>query len=191
MVRHGAKACIVSRTQERLDKAAREMMSSIKGAEVLPVAADVRKPEDLERAVAKCVEKFGRIDVGFSADSRWPVNLTLGPTTVPDPTTMTIIRQIVVCGAAGNFLAPTEKLSYNAFKVRLAPRRPSLPHLTMDTADCHRNRPSRIFQHLQSCLPLLEKGRPRNRQCLVRRMIFREGTHLTKAHSLWINNTVS
>jgi len=85
MVRHGAKACIVSRTQERLDKAAREMMSAVPGSEVLPIAADVRKPDELEAAAKKCVEKFGRID-------------------------------IVVCGAAGNFLAPAEKLSYNAFK---------------------------------------------------------------------------
>lgn len=49
------------------------------------LATDVRKPEELEAAARKCVEKFGRID-------------------------------IVVCGAAGNFLAPAERLSYNAFR---------------------------------------------------------------------------
>lgn len=50
-----------------------------------PVAADVRKPEQVEQAVAKAIEKFGRIDY-------------------------------LINGAAGNFLAPFENLSYNAFR---------------------------------------------------------------------------
>lgn len=50
-----------------------------------PIAADVRQPEQVEQAVAKTIEKFGRIDY-------------------------------LINGAAGNFLAPFENLSYNAFR---------------------------------------------------------------------------
>jgi peroxisomal 2,4-dienoyl-CoA reductase len=61
---HGAAgACIVSRTQERLDAAKKELEGKIPGAKVLAVAADVRKPEEMLEAARKCVEKFGRIDV--------------------------------------------------------------------------------------------------------------------------------
>ncbi|KAI9023962.1 2,4-dienoyl-CoA reductase [Hyaloraphidium curvatum] len=85
MLRHGAKATIFSRTQERLDRAAEQMRKDIPGAEVLAISGDVRNPEDLEKAVKATVERFGKID-------------------------------IVVAGAAGNFLAPIEQLSYRAFK---------------------------------------------------------------------------
>ncbi|CDH54369.1 -dienoyl-reductase [Lichtheimia corymbifera JMRC:FSU:9682] len=84
MVRHGAKAVIVSRTLSKLEKAAKEMREAT-GGDVFPVAADVRKPEQVEQAVAKAIEKFGRIDY-------------------------------LINGAAGNFLAPFENLSYNAFR---------------------------------------------------------------------------
>ncbi|KAI9499038.1 hypothetical protein BDB00DRAFT_798026 [Zychaea mexicana] len=84
MVTHGAKAVIISRNFEKLQKAAEEMSKATNG-EVIPVQADVRKPEDVERAVAKTIEKFGRID-------------------------------FLINGAAGNFLAPFDGLSYNAFR---------------------------------------------------------------------------
>ncbi|KAF7721034.1 hypothetical protein EC973_005532 [Apophysomyces ossiformis] len=84
MVRHGAKAVIISRSQDKLEKAAKEMQQAT-GGEVLPIPADVRKPEDVERAVQKTIEKFGRIDY-------------------------------LINGAAGNFLAPFQNLSYNAFR---------------------------------------------------------------------------
>ncbi|CAG8522116.1 12045_t:CDS:2, partial [Dentiscutata heterogama] len=84
MLRHGAKAAIISRSQGKLDKAAEEMRKEI-GAEVLAIAADVRKPEDVIKAVELTIEKFGRID-------------------------------ILVNGAAGNFLAAVENLSYRAFR---------------------------------------------------------------------------
>ncbi|CAG8752956.1 3496_t:CDS:2 [Dentiscutata erythropus] len=84
MLRHGAKAAIISRSQDKLDKAAEEMRKEI-GAEVLAIAADVRNPEDVIKAVELTIEKFGRID-------------------------------ILVNGAAGNFLASAEKLSYRAFR---------------------------------------------------------------------------
>ncbi|ORX47699.1 NAD(P)-binding protein [Hesseltinella vesiculosa] len=84
MVQHGAKAVIISRSLEKLEKAAAKMRSAT-GGQVLAVAADVRKPADVENAVKKSIEAFGRID-------------------------------FLINGAAGNFLAPFEKMSYNAFK---------------------------------------------------------------------------
>lgn len=85
MLRHGAKVCIFSRTQSKLDDAAAEMRRDIPGAQVLAISGDVREPADLEKAMATTAEKFGGID-------------------------------IVVVGAAGNFLALAENLSYKAFK---------------------------------------------------------------------------
>ncbi|KAI9275894.1 hypothetical protein BDA99DRAFT_457643 [Phascolomyces articulosus] len=61
VVRHGGKAVIISRSLDKLQKAAKEM-SEATGGEVIAVQADVRKPEDVENAVAKTIEKFGRID---------------------------------------------------------------------------------------------------------------------------------
>ncbi|KAI8149968.1 NAD-P-binding protein [Fennellomyces sp. T-0311] len=84
MVRHGAKAVIISRNFAKLEKAAQEM-SKATGGEVFPVQADVRKPADLENAVAKTIERYGQIDY-------------------------------LINGAAGNFLAPFQNLSYNAFR---------------------------------------------------------------------------
>lgn len=89
ILRHGGKATIFSRTQSKLDEAANEMRRDIPGAQVLAVAGDVRKPEDLERAMKMTAEKFGGID-------------------------------IVVVGAAGNFLALAENLSYKAFETVIA-----------------------------------------------------------------------
>ncbi|KNE57668.1 hypothetical protein AMAG_04529 [Allomyces macrogynus ATCC 38327] len=84
LMRHGCDAVIVSRTQSKLDEAAKELEAAT-GRTCYAVAGDVRKPEDLINAVQKTMDKFGRID-------------------------------IVVCGAAGNFLSPVEHLSYRAFK---------------------------------------------------------------------------
>ncbi|KAI8070954.1 NAD-P-binding protein [Gongronella butleri] len=61
VVRHGAKAVIVSRTLSKLEKAAKEMRDAT-GGEVVAVAGDVRKPEDMENAVKATIEKFGRLD---------------------------------------------------------------------------------------------------------------------------------
>ncbi|KAI8149634.1 hypothetical protein BJV82DRAFT_588695 [Fennellomyces sp. T-0311] len=84
IVRHGAKAVIISRKFDKLAKAAEEM-SKATGGEIFPIQADVRKPEDVERAVAQTIEKYGRID-------------------------------FLINGAAGNFLAPFHKISYNAIR---------------------------------------------------------------------------
>lgn len=84
VMRHGANAVIVGRKFDRLSAAAEEL-SKETGRTCLPVQGDVRSPEKMKEAVAKTIEKFGRID-------------------------------FVICGAAGNFLAPISGLSENAFR---------------------------------------------------------------------------
>jgi peroxisomal 2,4-dienoyl-CoA reductase len=78
----GARVALVSRKMEHLEPAAEKIRAA--GAEALAVAADVRKMEEVERALAATLEKFGRVD-------------------------------IVVNGAAGNFLCAAEELSPNGF----------------------------------------------------------------------------
>src|SRR5437762_5336781 len=53
-------------------------------SQAFAVAADVRKPEEVEKAIAATIDRFGRVD-------------------------------IVVNGAAGNFLCKAEELSANGF----------------------------------------------------------------------------
>ena len=78
----GAAVALVSRKMEHLQPAADAINQN--GGKALPVAADVRNPEEIEKAVAQTIEHFGKID-------------------------------IVVNGAAGNFLCPAEELSPNGF----------------------------------------------------------------------------
>ena len=78
----GAKLAIVSRKAENLE-GMKSLVESF-GGDCLAVTADVRNYEEVENAVAKTVERYGRID-------------------------------IVVNGAAGNFLCPAEELSANGF----------------------------------------------------------------------------
>ncbi|MFN2516735.1 MAG: SDR family oxidoreductase [Pyrinomonadaceae bacterium] len=78
----GAAVTLVSRKQEHLDPAAAAINQN--GGKAFAVAADVRNPEEVERAVAETIRHFGKID-------------------------------IVINGAAGNFLAPAEALSPNGF----------------------------------------------------------------------------
>jgi len=91
----GANVSLVSRSLEHLSAAAKIINdpretgptagaeSAVKG-EAFAVAADVRKPEEVARAIAATVDRFQKID-------------------------------IVVNGAAGNFLCPAEELSPNGF----------------------------------------------------------------------------
>ncbi|HEX8129885.1 MAG TPA: SDR family oxidoreductase [Pyrinomonadaceae bacterium] len=78
----GARVALVSRKLEHLEPAAEVIRAA--GGEALAVACDVRQPEEVERAVAATVERFGGLD-------------------------------IVVNGAAGNFLCAAEELSPNGF----------------------------------------------------------------------------
>jgi len=78
----GARVALVSRKLEHLQPAADAINAN--GGKAIPVVADVRSPEDVEKAIAATVESFGKID-------------------------------IVVNGAAGNFLCAAEELSPNGF----------------------------------------------------------------------------
>ena len=91
----GANVTLVSRSIQHLEPAAKAIndehaaravragMPALPG-EAFAVAADVRKPDEIARAISATVERFGKID-------------------------------IVVNGAAGNFLAKAEDLSPNGF----------------------------------------------------------------------------
>ena len=93
----GANVALVSRSLEHLEPAAKAINEAHQpgtslifkeGSETIgqafAIAADVRKPEEIEKAIAATVERFGKID-------------------------------IVVNGAAGNFLCKAEELSPNGF----------------------------------------------------------------------------
>jgi len=79
---HGAKLAITSRKEENL--IAKKQFIEENGGECLAVAADVRDYAAVENAVAKTLERYGKID-------------------------------IVVNGAAGNFLSAANELSANGF----------------------------------------------------------------------------
>src|ERR1043166_8558986 len=78
----GASVVLTSRKLEHLPPAADAINAN--GGKALAVVADVRQPEDVEKAVAQTIEQFGKID-------------------------------IVINGAAGNFLCAAEELSPNGF----------------------------------------------------------------------------
>lgn len=78
----GASVALVSRKLEHLEPAAEAINRN--GGKAIAVVADVRQPAEVESAVAKTVEAFGKID-------------------------------IVINGAAGNFLCAAEELSPNGF----------------------------------------------------------------------------
>src|ERR1700752_801102 len=83
----GANVALVSRSMEHLEPAAaaiNEARSGTSTGEAFAVTADVRKPDEVEKAVAATAERCGKID-------------------------------IVVNGAAGNFLCNAEELSPNGF----------------------------------------------------------------------------
>ena len=90
----GANVALVSRSLEHLEPAAKAINDarSVRSptvregsiGEAFAIAADVRKPDEVERAIAATVERFGKVD-------------------------------IVVNGAAGNFLCAAEELSPNGF----------------------------------------------------------------------------
>jgi len=78
----GAHVVLVSRKMEHLQPAADAINDS--GGKAFAMSADVRNPEEVEKALAATVQQFGKVD-------------------------------IVVNGAAGNFLCPAEELSPNGF----------------------------------------------------------------------------
>jgi len=57
----GADVCITSRKQEVLDKTTAELRAETK-REVIGIAADVRKPDDVAAVIAQTVANFGKLD---------------------------------------------------------------------------------------------------------------------------------
>ena len=62
--REGARVAITDRTEAALDQLRAEIEAA--SGEVLAIQCDVSVPEDVEAAVAKTAERFGRIDCAFN-----------------------------------------------------------------------------------------------------------------------------
>lgn len=62
LAREGAKLEICARRKEAIEAAAEEIRR-VAGVEVLARAADVTRPDDVQRLVAETMEQFGRIDI--------------------------------------------------------------------------------------------------------------------------------
>lgn len=63
MVHLGANAMIIGRNVEKTETMAKSIATARKGAKVIGIGAvDVRKIQDLEGAVARCVKELGAID---------------------------------------------------------------------------------------------------------------------------------
>lgn len=60
----GASVAILDRTETALHETAHAVGNA--GGEVLTLACDVSKPEEVEAAVARTVERFGRLDIAFN-----------------------------------------------------------------------------------------------------------------------------
>src|SRR5437764_11007841 len=69
----GANVALVSRSLEHLEPAAnaindvahamRARMPALPSGEAFAVAADVRQPEEVEKAIALTIDRFGKIDI--------------------------------------------------------------------------------------------------------------------------------
>lgn len=86
LVRLGANACILGRSVDKTEAAARDIASVRPGAKVIGIGGcDVRKAQSVSEAASRCARELGGID-------------------------------FVIAGAAGNYVAPIEGISPNAFK---------------------------------------------------------------------------
>ena len=70
LAKSGAKLTIAARRMNRLEK----IVQNNSEAEILPVAADVAKAEEVRNVIDKTVEKYGRVDVLFNNAGIMPVN---------------------------------------------------------------------------------------------------------------------
>lgn len=60
----GCRVCVCARTEQRLGEAAKEIAAVGGGAgRVLPVTADVSRPDGAQRVIERAVETFGGVDV--------------------------------------------------------------------------------------------------------------------------------
>lgn len=70
LAKNGAKLTIAARRMNRLEKVVQNNV----GAEILPVAADVSKDDEVQNVIDETVEKYGRVDVIFNNAGIMPVN---------------------------------------------------------------------------------------------------------------------
>ena len=134
LVALGANACIVGRNVEKTETMAKNIEETAKqetkrkDVKVLGMGAvDVRSFESLEKAVARCIKELGGIDVVmyvhfyFVSLACWNTELLFFVIATPISSSG-ILSILLLCadqnraGAAGNFLAPIDQLSPNAFK---------------------------------------------------------------------------
>lgn len=60
----GARVAILDRTEDALSETADAIRKT--GGEVLVIACDVSKPEQVEAAIGRVIERFGRLDIAFN-----------------------------------------------------------------------------------------------------------------------------
>ena len=62
LAREGASVVITARTEQQLEDTAKEI-AAMTNQEVVPMAGDMSKPDDIDRCVKDTLKKFGRIDI--------------------------------------------------------------------------------------------------------------------------------
>ena len=62
LAEEGCTVVVTARGKELLEETAREL-SEKTGQKIMPIAGDMSRPEDVERAVAETVDTFGKIDI--------------------------------------------------------------------------------------------------------------------------------
>jgi NAD(P)-dependent dehydrogenase (short-subunit alcohol dehydrogenase family) len=64
LAKEGARIGALGRTAEELEETATQIRET--GGEAIPLVADISKPKEMERAVARLVEEWGRLDIVFA-----------------------------------------------------------------------------------------------------------------------------
>lgn len=75
LVQEGAKVTMVARTKDKLEKAAEDIRNQNEGAEVLAMAGDITKDEDLDHVIETTLNEFEKIDylvnnAGYDGDGK-------------------------------------------------------------------------------------------------------------------------
>lgn len=80
LVELGANACILGRNVAKTERVAAEIAATRPGAKVLGFGAvDVRKPQDMEGAVKRCVQALGGIDFVMYVPPNYDHDTTRSP----------------------------------------------------------------------------------------------------------------
>ncbi|MBV9860692.1 MAG: glucose 1-dehydrogenase [Alphaproteobacteria bacterium] len=76
LAEEGTRVAVAARREARLRAAAEEIRSRT-GAEILAIAADIRRAEDCHRIVAETAARFGRLDILVNNDGAPPLGASL------------------------------------------------------------------------------------------------------------------